>query len=209
MSAASPIAICNRSLTLVGGNTITSFLDGTREAKLCSLHYASVRDAVTEAYNWSHARARAGPLVPDATPPAFGYSFRYLLDVGMLTLQWAGTDPEGVHQLPRYEVEGGYLLCNEGAGVRIRYLQRVEDTTRFTHLFTESLVARLAAELAIPLAESKALAAQQFKLYQGKVDEAAAVDGQQGRNTPTTAVRHQIARWGGGRGTPGFWRAGG
>ena len=201
MSAASPVALCNRALLEVGGNTIVSFLDETTESRICALIYEPIRDAVTQAYNWAHARARAGPLALLATSPIFGWTFQYKLPVELLTLQWAGTSGgRNWRYEPQieYEVEGRNLLCNVGEGVYIRYLKRVTDTAEFSSLFTEALVARLSAELAVPLSESRSLAQQHFQLFQAKIDEAAAVDGQQGRNMPTSAVRHQYARWTGG-----------
>ena len=198
MSASSPVALCNRALTLVGANTITSFLDDKLEARLCSTHYPQVRNAVTQAYNWSHSRARFGPMTAESTAPTFGFSYSYLLPADLIQLLWAGTDPNGIKQLDVYEVENNRLLADVGEGVNILYQRIIEDTTKFPTLFTEALVARLAAELALPLAESKALADQLFKLYAAKVDEAAAVDGMQGRNQPTNTTRHMKARFGHG-----------
>ncbi len=207
MSASSPVAICNRSLTLLGGNTITSFEDDIVEAKLCNIHYTQVRDAVTSAIEWTFATKRAGPLTPDAQAPLFGYSFQYTLPSDLMLLLFATTQAHGDHEIARYVIEGGKLLADVGTGVYIRYNARITDTTKFVQPYTEALVARMAAELAVPLTESRTLQGQFFKIYQAKLDEAAAVDNLQGRNIPTRTVRHQRARWSGGY--SGFDAAGG
>ena len=167
MSAASPIVICNRALTECGGNTIISFNDSTTEAKLCNLHYPTIRDAVTAAYQWTHAIKRFGPLTPEAAAPVYGYSYSYLLPADLLTLTEVQLDGNGGYrrQIPEYEIEGGHLLANIGSGVFIKYIAQVTDTTKFVQLYTEALVLRLAAEFAIPLAESKGLATLHYQLY--------------------------------------------
>lgn len=209
MSAASPIVICNRALTACGGNTIVSFNDATTEAKLCNLHYPTLRDAVTAAYQWTHAIKRFGPLVADAAAPPYGFSYQYVLPADLLTLTFVQLADRRT-QIPEYELEGNRLLANIGSGIFIKYIARVTDTTTFVQLYTEALVARLAAEFAIPLAESKTLAQLHYQLYERKVDEAAAVDGLQSRNRATTAVKHLRARFGGGYGAMGsFYSAGG
>lgn len=194
MSAPSPVALCNRALTQVGGRLITSFADDNNEAKLCALHYEPLRDEVTTAYEWSHALARFGPMTPLAGAPPFGYDYTYQLPSGCLRVLHVTIDPDGEHEVARYAVEGQQLLADIGAGLYLRYIQRVTDTTKFTSMFTQALVARIAAELSVPLAESKSLAQQNFQLYQAKVGEAASVDGLQGRATRITVTRHRAAR---------------
>lgn len=209
MSASSPVSVCNQALTGVGANTITSFADGSNEARLCNLHYAQTRDSVTTAYRWGFATRRFGPMTPEPDPPVYGFSHSYLLPPDLLELQFATTDSAGrmPFQIDRYEVEGGKLLCDVAAGLYIKYTARITDTTTFAQLYTEALIARLAAELAIPLAESKSLQAQYFKIYEAKVRDAAAVDNLQGRNRPTTMVNAKRARFAAGA-TPGFYSVG-
>jgi hypothetical protein len=207
MSASSPVVICNRALTACGANTIVSFGDGTTEANLCALHYPTVRDAVTAAYQWTHAIKRFGPLVPDAATPAFGFTYQYILPSDLLTLTAVHLD-DRLRQIPEYEVEGGRLLTNIGSGLFIKYIAQITDTTRFVQMYTEALIARLAAEFAIPLAESKTLAQFHFQAYERKVDEAAAVDGLQGLNKRTNTVNHLRARFGDPRHVGGFYSAG-
>jgi len=208
MSATSPVAICNRALTLVGGNTIISFDDETIESKLCNIHYDQVRDAVTSVIEWSFATKRFGPLTPHVDAPAFGFNYRYTMPPDFLLLLEASTDPKGRREISRYVMEEGHLLADIGTGINIKYLARITDTTKFVQPYTEALVARMAAELAVPLTESRTLQAQFFKIYERKVDEAAAVDNIQGRNIKTTAVNHQIARFAGGYAGAGFYNAG-
>ena len=198
MSAESPVAICNRALIAVGANTITSFNDGSIEAKVCSIEYDQLRDSVTMAYEWSHARKRAGPLNPETEVPKGGYSFQYILPPDLLKLFYTGTNANQDHQLQEFSLEGGKLLCNVGSGIFIRYIGVVTDTTKFVQLFTEALVARLAAEIAMPLAESRSLQADLMTIYNRKVEEGAAVDGTQGINDHTVMTRATRARWQGG-----------
>ena len=202
MSASSPIAICNAALTLSGGNTILSFQDDTTEAKLCNIHYPRLRDVVTAAAQWTHATKRFGPLVPDVATPPYGYTYQYTLPSDLFEVIEATTN--GRYEIEDYAIEDKKLLANVGSGIFIKYIGRVEDTTRFVMLFTEALTARLAAELSIPLAESRSLEAQHMNIYKAKMDEAMAQDGLQGRNKPTRVRNAARARFADGS-TPGFY----
>ena len=61
-------------------------------------------------------------------------------------------------------------------------LRRENDTGRYQPLFVQALAARLAAEMAIPLAENRELQRDLWGLYATKLADAAARDGQQGSN---------------------------
>jgi hypothetical protein len=65
-------------------------------------------------------------------------------------------------------------------------VSQVTDTTQFDSLFVDCLAQRLAAELAMPLADNASLAKSMWDIYAMKVREARATDSQEG--TPREAV---------------------
>ena len=204
MSATSPVAIINRALIKVGGSPITSLGDGSIEAIVADANYDMVRDAVTTAYEWTHAIKRFGPMNPTGTNPPGRYSYEYTLPADFLKMVFVSNDPNENFQLKEYAVESRKLLAKIGSGINIIYIGRVTDTTKFMQLFTEAFVFRLAAEFAMPLAESNKLQLDLMDLYEQKVDEAAGVDGTQGINQQTIVTRTTRARWAGGVSGSGF-----
>jgi hypothetical protein len=78
-----------------------------------------------------------------------------------------------------WAIEAGGVLCvNDLAEVPadIRYIARVTDVSVYDPLFVDALAARLAAELAVPLAQDQALGRTQIALYEAKLAEARAKD---------------------------------
>lgn len=122
----SETAICNMALLQLGGERITSLDDSSREAKLCQTFYETTRDAVLESGAWTFATDRA-ILVPDATPPSWGYANRFLLPSECLLVREVhDTSQDPAPTIDDWEVENGYLLIDV-ATVWIRYTLRVTD----------------------------------------------------------------------------------
>jgi hypothetical protein len=65
-------------------------------------------------------------------------------------------------------------------------LTRISDTSSFSSLFVQALAARIAADAAIPLTENRQLQVDMWGLYNDKLTEAAARDGQQGTSDVVT-----------------------
>ena len=78
-----------------------------------------------------------------------------------------------------FKVEGKGIACDSGT-LKIRYIRRVEDPNQFDALFVSALAARLAADMAIPLAQSRSLMEDMMALYQTVLAEAKAADSQEG-----------------------------
>lgn len=200
--AQSEVAICNQAIGKVGGTRITSFDDDTVEANLCKDLYAPVRDQVTEAHWWSHARKRV-TLTPDPTQPVFGWDQKYLIPADCLRV-WNVFDDGGLEfQTREWDREGPHIVANPGGSgttLYVLYLSRVTDPTRFSALYTSALVARLSAEFSIPLAQSRAAHRAFWEEYGNKIMEAVSTDGQQGRSKGVRARKLLDARGRGGHG---------
>lgn len=177
----SEVSICNQGLGWLGGNLISSLADGSNEAKLCNANYANVRDAVLEETEWSFAikRARITKLV---SSPEYGFSSEFQLPsdcIRVLNVQSGGnnTDPD----LPDWQRESNKIVVDADV-IYIRYVARITDTSLFTPGFAQALAARLAADLAIPLTNSRQLQADMWKLYNSKLGQAITTDAMQGRS---------------------------
>ena len=180
--AQSAISICNISLSWLGGNVIIAFEDETTEAILCSANYDSSRLAVLEEREWTFAAARAIPnKLADA--PAFGYSSAFQLPTNpvCIKVRKVSNSPRFDTKIEDWVKEGDQILANQDV-IYIKYTKDVTDPTKFSPGFVQSLAARIAADICVPLTENVDLFASYWQLYLNKLETAGANDGMQGRN---------------------------
>lgn len=167
--------ICNKALALVGASFITDINDDSNEARLCKSQFDILRDELLEEGEWSFAIKReALPARAEApanhwvTMYAFPSSAIRILECSydpnwMTPLLWAvETDADGSKVIAVRRESGGRAdyfstAASPGGPLQVKYIFRQEEPSRFTSLFTEAFATRLAAELAIPLAQSAKL----------------------------------------------------
>lgn len=181
----SEVGICNSALIKIGEDTITALSEDTKAARLCNQIYNATRDAVLRAHIWNFAIKRV-ELAVNTTAPVFEYSNAFDLPsdcLRVLNLEDSDTMTSIV-----FKVEGRQLVTNESTA-KIRYISRVEDPNQFDDLFKEALSARLAYELAYPLAESNTLMQNMYSVYKDKLSEARTMDGQEG--TPDQLISRE------------------
>ena len=175
----SEVQIANLALGWLGGNLITSLDDDSKEAKLAKANFDFARDAVLEDHAWTFAAGRA-VILPDLTTPEFEYSTRFLVPIDSIRVLTVDTNPNGYNDAS-WAKEENYILLN-AQKIYMRYTKRITDPNRFTAAFTQALAQRIAADIAIPLTESRSMQQTHWSLYIGKLEAAAATDGMQGRN---------------------------
>lgn len=183
--ASSEVDICNLALGLLGANRISS-LD---EDDNCYTQYPICRDACLEDVDWTFATARIVLRAPDAEPPAFGYSKRFLIPTNVLrVIEVNGNEYQ-------WDVEGNYILTDE-APCYIKAIIRVTDVRQFSDAFCQALAAKLASVIAIPITNSKGMVEAALTLYERLKADAKANDGRQGSNRQIVRrdvrMRHRI-----------------
>ena len=173
----SEVSICNQALGLVGANSITALDDDQREAKLCQLNYEPVRDAVLAEHAWTFATKWLDiPAVANPSPGEFPNEFPLPPDV--IAVLFVG---QNYRHPENWQVENNAIRASVQT-CRCQVVYQVTDTSKFSSMFTQALVARLASELAIPITNSRTLMENMYALYERKVQMAAAKDNQQGRS---------------------------
>tara|TARA_R110000822_G_scaffold98351_5_gene222535 strand:+ start:2229 stop:2810 length:582 start_codon:yes stop_codon:yes gene_type:complete len=177
---ASVVQICNLALAKIGDEQITSLTENSKAARLCNLVYEPMRDATTRAHPWNFAVTRVA-LAADVTAPTYEYDARFALPSDFLRL--LGTD---LLDTAKFLVESGYILC-DASTLNIRYVQQVTDPNRYDWLFIEALSARIAAELAIAIADNRALSVDLFNLFSTKLADARTADATEGTPEDLTA----------------------
>jgi len=92
----------------------------------------------------------AGVFVTLERKPAFEYNYCFQLPSNYLG------NPELDSSASNFEVEDGYIFCNDYE-LNLIYTKQVTDPTKFPALFIECLVLTLASELAITIANDRVL----------------------------------------------------
>lgn len=152
--AISDIQICNMALAKIGSESfITSFDDGTKAARHCSIFYEPVRDSLIRSHLWRFARKQY-QLAPLVERPLFdgGYYFQIPTDCLRVVIP----DEAYFMQYGRWSVEGDKIIADTNI-LQIVGLKRVVDTSFFDSIFVEAFATRLAHELCMPMSASESL----------------------------------------------------
>lgn len=139
----SEVSICNKALRYLGAPEILSLDQSSREADLCSRHYADTRDELLESYHWNFATSLQS-LARMTETPLFNYAYAYRLPTDALRVR---TLRNGA---PFMLVSGGIVYTDARPAEAVLTV-RVTDPASFPALFVEALARRLASALALPL----------------------------------------------------------
>lgn len=168
---ASKVGIINLALTQIGSARIASITEDTEQARKANAVYDIVRDEVMAAHPWNFAIERTSLALLDDTPE-FDYDYQFQLPSDCLRV--LGTDTEE----DEFEIAGDKILYDDDS-INIKYIKKITDTTKYSPGFNIALAARLAAELAYPIADSRTLSEEMFKLYLDKLKIAKSQDAQE------------------------------
>jgi len=178
------VSICNLALGWLGANRINSLSDESVEAQLCKSNWPFSRDACLEDRAWTFA-TKDVQLAPLAEPTSTQYANAYKLPTDLIRVLRAGGVPEYDDRL-LWERQGGDIVTDSGV-LYIKYIWKVEDPARYSPAFRQAAAARLAADLAIALTESKSIFDAMETMYSKKLIAAASTDGMQGRAQKLTS----------------------
>ena len=182
----SETSICNMALTLIGATQIDSLTDtGDEKARKCNAVYAQVRNDVLTDFEWTFAQKRVA-LEESDTDVVWTDDFvtvAYDLPTDFLKLN-------AVNQRSALVKLEGSQLLSDTSELEIKYTYELTDTTHFRPKFIQAFVARLAAELAIPISNKSAMAERLFTIYyEKKLPQAISKDSQMG--TPQAPAQNE------------------
>lgn len=135
--------IVNKAQILLGqAKRFTELLDSDQKAiDYQTLWPISLRAALA-LHPWNFAIGRKR-LNPDTVAPEFGWAYRYKLPADCVRfLPWSREDAEWFD----CEVEGGYILADRPGFLLIRCILLIEDITRWSALFADTMAYTLAME---------------------------------------------------------------
>ncbi len=174
--------LCNGALALLGVAERLADVssDDTINARRCRLALPPARDALLCAHPWNFAARRAS-LAAASTPPEWGYAFAYPLPADFLRLR---AIEGGARPSVRFVIEGQdgrrVLLTDRAAPVKLLYTARVTQVSSFDALFTDALITRLAADLAMPVTQTRTIYEGLSRLALIRLEEAQLADSREG-----------------------------
>jgi hypothetical protein len=151
--------IANMALHRVGAQRIMDLDDGdSKSARVLRDFFEPAIREVGRLAEWQCLKDRA-TLVQLATAPAFGWTYAYELPTTFLRLvKLNGVDYAG-QPGDDHEIEGRTLLTDETTA-KVEFIAYKEETEDYDPLFIKAVVAKLAAEIAVPIRQDEALAAR-------------------------------------------------
>jgi hypothetical protein len=167
--------IVNLALARIGQAPVSSLDEESSVAAAASLVYDTCRRAVLQAYPWSFATRTSRLLRRNTIPVGYAYAFALppdcLQPVRLQGGSRSGRDTGG--QGLSFTVRGRDLLADTPEAV-LEYIADVEDAGQYDARFTEALVVRLAAELAMPVGGKSDLMTAYRNEYEAIVRQASA-----------------------------------
>lgn len=171
-----PLSICSSALLMIGADELSSFEEGSREAKLCANLYDVTLDDLLQLYPWRFATVQS-QLPKLASEPLFGFRHAYQLPPKLLRI----LTTDGDQNYRRFE---NTLFSNAGQ-LQITYLQRPPEN-RLPAYFVRIVELKMAEILALALQEDAAKSRLMAEKAQAQILRARGVDAQQ-QTTPLLA----------------------
>ena len=177
----SEVQICNSALIKLGLDTITSLSESNKRAKYCKKQYPIIRDKVLYSHPWNFALVMV-QIAQSASTPEFQWDYEHVLPSDVLRVLDVKDNEDGTlkYEVGHNPTTGSRVLWSNDATMEIRYTRKVTDVTQYTPTFGEAVATLLAAELAMPLVQSKTTAEMLQKSYFQYIAEARSLDAQEG-----------------------------
>lgn len=175
------VSICSNALLRLGGDPISSFDEADQSgsnierARLCANLWPTVRRQVLAGHTWNAAIKRV-LISPDASPPAFGYAYRFLRPADWLRTIAVGREAfdEGSFI---YRTESGYFVTDEPEFPLVYVFDNTNPAT-YDAAVVAALELGMAAVLAYPVTKSTSLASELNAEMKETLKLARAIDSQ-------------------------------
>ena len=149
------LKIFNSALRQAQAPRIQRIDEQTASALACSDLYDLLHDQTLLEFEWPWARIRVA-ITADATDPIGDtWDARYALPADTGRVHKIDTD--GINE---YQIEGGYLFCNDDSGITLVYYGSGTPLTSTSINFQRLLEKRLASALASDLSHDRILSRQ-------------------------------------------------
>lgn len=167
------VGICNLALIRGGQIKIASMEEDSKAADLLRDIWDLVIDEMLRDHTWGFA-IRREQVAAEASAPAWGFAYEYILPTDCLRVLSIDDDPEII-----YRVEEWSIFTDEDSPINLKYIGRVEDPEQFDAKFVNAAGWRLLQEIAFPLTASLKLVQLASQAYMMALSEAKTVDSQE------------------------------
>lgn len=167
--------IVNRAAVHLGSaRRIASLDEQTPLADAAKAVLDDVRDELLASHPWNFAIRRAECAeIADAGNATYRRGFEKPSDC----LRWLPPRPDECLYADTIVEEDGRFLSNAAAPLRIRYIARIEDPSKWSPGFNGAMAAQLALEIAPTLTGDDGLTGKLYRALQGKIAQAKRQDG--------------------------------
>jgi hypothetical protein len=194
-SISNETSIANLALTRLGADRITNIDTDTDEnANKVRAVFDFLRDETLRAHTWNFATQRVN-FNKTTNIPLYGFLAEFQIPGSVLRILPPGTGPDA-SLASEYKIEGDKVLSNDST-FQAKCILRIEDTTKWDSTFVEVFAARLQAELAYAIINSRTMASDFFTLYLQKLRAAKGIDAMEDTPDELTADAWIQSRSGG------------
>jgi hypothetical protein len=180
----SPVSVANMALTRLGGKSIASLDERSRESIVINGLFQNSLETVLRAHPWGFAGRQRVLAVVDSPLDGAGWAYVYGYPADCLAVRKLHNPVPGSDPVP-YEVttdgNGTRVVLSDLSNAVLLYTARLADLSRADPLFIEALSYKIAAEIAIPLTQDKNMWDIMQKLYQAALSQARTVDANEGQ----------------------------
>ena len=172
---ASNVDIANNALSILGGSTISSLTEDTKNARICNQRFENVRNRVFRGHPWNCLIKRV-QLAENSTAPVIEFENAFALPSDFLRVLKIhnGTTDSVASDMP-YKVEGKNIITDEST-VYLVYVAKDTDPTNYDTYLYEVLAYQLAADMCYSITNNATLAKNLLVDADEKLREARFVD---------------------------------
>jgi len=169
------VTICNRALSRIGTQLISSLTDGSTPAIYCNNLLPEVVQSVYGQYDWRSAKKRL-QLSALEDVPLYGFSYAYQLPNDFMRLVSVDSENE-------YQIEGTTLLSSD-EDMYITYIGYPVEADKVPGYIAHAMVTYLAFLLSTPLTSNEGLTQRLLAEYQMALEQAKVADNAGRYETP-------------------------
>lgn len=172
-SLGSEVKVANLALTGLGADRIMSLTENSENARKVNAVFDLYRDEILRKHLWNFAIERRDFSAPLAASPAYEFDNYFQIPGDVIRI----IAPETKHI--KFKVEGDRVATNESE-FKCLCLIRVTDATKWSTDFVTLFAAKLEAELAYAITNSRTVQADRAAAFQQKWRETIGSDAQEG-----------------------------
>ena len=175
MAVTSKTEIQNSALRKLRADSITSEDDDSERARLVKASYPLMLDRVQRSHPWNFCIDYVE--LASTTLPADQYDYDNIFQIPSNCLRILGTSLPDTAKWE--EISGEYLVCNYSE-IKVRYIKRITDVTKFDESFVEVLAWAIAQDICYAITKSASAMKEARENYMMSLAEARSYDAQTG-----------------------------